>query len=125
MLQRLAAMLDHGSIGMYHELIPDGLSFLQLWSAATFLRGAVEDLMGVHVRADLHAVTLAPQLPAGWEAAELEWLSFGGHTITVRATPMGLIVTHHSGPAPLTVTYQAPDGSEQSAVVEAGASAQW
>jgi glycogen debranching enzyme len=125
MLQQLSATLDHGSIGMYHELIPDGLSFLQLWSGATFLRGVVEDLMGVQVRADLHAVRLAPQLPAGWEAAELEKLSFGGHTITVRTTPTGLIVTHLLGPAPLTATYRAPDGSEQSAVVEAGRSVQW
>lgn len=125
MLQQLSATLDHGSIGMYHELIPDGLSFLQLWSGATFLRGAVEDLMGVHVRADLHSVRLAPNLPARWEAAELERLSFGGHTITVRATPGGLTVIHVSGPAPLTVTYLAPDGSEQSALVVAGESVGW
>ena len=125
MLQQLSATLDHGSIGMYHELIPDGLSFLQLWSAATLLRGTVEDLMGVQVRADLHAVRLAPQLPAGWEAAELEKLSFGGHTITVRATPTSLNVTHLFGPAPLTVAYQAPNGNERSAMVEAGRSVQW
>jgi hypothetical protein len=125
MLQQLSATLDHGSIGMYHELIPDGLSFLQLWSGATFLRGAVEDLMGVQVRADLHAVRLAPQLHTGWEVAELERLSFGGYTITVRTTPTGLAVTHLSGPAPLTVTYRAPDGGERSAVVDAGRSVQW
>lgn len=125
MLQQLSATLDHGSIGMFHELIPDGLSFLQLWSGATFLRGAVEDLMGVQVRADLHAVRLAPQLPAGWDAAELEKLSFGGHTITVRTTPTSLIVTHLSGLVPLTVTYRAPNGSEQSAVVGTGRSVQW
>jgi glycogen debranching enzyme len=120
MLQQLSATLDHGSIGMYHELIPDGLSFLQLWSGATFLRGAVEDLMGVQVRADLHTVRLAPQLPAGWESAKLERLSFGGHTLTVHVTLTGLSVDHLSGPAPLTITYRAPDGSERSAVVEAG-----
>jgi hypothetical protein len=125
MLQQVSATLDHGSIGMYHELIPEGLSFLMLWSGATFLRGVVEDLMGVQVRADLHAVRLAPQLPAGWEAAELERLNFGGHTITVRATPTSLNVTHLSGPAPLTVAYQAPDGNERSAMVEAGRSVQW
>lgn len=122
MLRQLSATLDHGSIGLYHELIPEGLSFLQLWSAATFLRGVVEDLMGVQVRADQHAVRLAPQLPTGWEMAELERLSFGGHTITVHTTHTGLIVTHLSGPAPLTVIYQAPDGSEQSEVVEVGRS---
>lgn len=125
MLQQLSATLDHGSIGMYHELIPDGLSFLQLWSGATFLRGAVEDLMGVHVRADLHTVRLAPCLPAGWEEAGLERLSFGGHTITVHVTLTGLSVAHLSGPAPLTITYRTPDGSDRSAVVEAGRSVQW
>lgn len=125
MLQQLSTTLDHGSIGMYHELIPDGLSFLQLWSAATFLRGVVEDLMGVQVRADLRAVRLAPQLPTGWEAAELERLNFSGHTITVRATLTGLAVTHLSGPSPLTVIYQTPDGNERSAVVEAGRRVQW
>ena len=125
MLQQLSATLDHGSIGMYHELIPDGLSFLQLWSGATFLRGAVEDLMGVQVRADLHAVRLFPQLPAGWEAAELERLSFGEHTITVRATHTSLSVTHLSGATPLTVTYQTSNGSERSAAVVAGESVQW
>lgn len=125
MLQQLSVTLDHGSIGMFHELIPEGLSFLQLWSAATFLRGAVEDLMGAQVRADLDAVRLAPQLPPGWEAAELERLSFGGHTMTIRATPTGLTVTHLSGPAPLGVTYLAPDESEQSTVIEPGRTAHW
>ena len=76
MLQHLAQTLDHGSIGMFHELIPEGFSFLQSWSGATFVRGVVEDLMGIHVRADLHAVTLAPQLAAEWDSAELENLRF-------------------------------------------------
>ncbi len=125
MLQLLSATLDHGSIGMYHELIPDGLSFLQLWSGSTFLRGAVEDLMGVQVRADLHAVRISPQLPAEWEAAELERLSFGGHTITVRVTWTGLTITHLAGREPLNVTYDAPEGSERSAVVDVGAMAHW
>lgn len=81
--------------------------------------------MGVQVRADLHAVRLSPQLPAGWEAAELERLSFGGHTITIRATSSGMSVTYIAGPAPLTVNYRATDGSERSVVIEAGRSIQW
>ncbi|GAP13698.1 glycogen debranching enzyme [Longilinea arvoryzae] len=125
MLQQLSTTLDYGSIGMFHELIPDGLSFLQLWSGATFLRGTVEDLMGVQVRADLHAVRVAPQLPVDWEMAELEKLNFGGHTITVDVTRTRLTVNHLSGPDPLTVTYQSPDGSERSMVVEAGNKVQW
>jgi hypothetical protein len=125
MLQQLTVPLDHGSIGMFHELIPEGLTSLQLWSAATFLRGVVEDLMGVQVHADQHAVSLYPQLPARWDVVELERLSFGGHTITIRITPTNLIVAHLSGPTPLTVTYRASDGSEQTKVIEAGRNVQW
>ena len=112
MLQHLAQTLDHGSIGMFHELIPEGLSFLQLWSGATLVRGVVEDLMGIQVRADLHAVTIAPQLAAAWDSAELEDLRFGGHTITVRAMHTGITVTHTGGPGPLAITYRSAAGSE-------------
>jgi glycogen debranching enzyme len=120
MLRHLAQTLDHGSIGMFHELIPEGFSFLQSWSGATFVRGVVEDLMGVHVRADLHAVTIAPQLATAWDFAELENLRFGEHTITVRATHTGVSVTHTSGPAPLTITYRTPDGAEMDFTLELG-----
>ena len=120
MLQHLAQTLDHGSIGVFHELIPEGLAFLQLWSGATFVRGVVEDLMGIAVRADLHAVTIAPQLAAAWDFAELDSLRFGEHTITVRATHTGLTVAHISGLAPLAITYRAPDGTEATFILKPG-----
>jgi len=125
MLRLLSVTLDHGSIGMFHELIPEGLCFLQLWSGATFLRGVVEDMLGIQVRADLHTVRVAPQLPAGWETAELERLAFGGHIISLRATTSSLRLTHLSGPAPLTATYLSPDGGEHTACIEVGGSMQW
>jgi len=68
---------------------------------------------------------VAPQLPAGWETVELEKLAFGGHTISLRATSSSLRLTHLSGPAPLTATGLAPDGSEHSARIEVGESVQW
>jgi len=120
MLQHLAQTLDHGSIGMFHELIPEGFSFLQLWSGATFVRGVVEDLMGIAVRADLHAVTLAPQLAAAWDFAELENLRFGEHTVTVRATHTGVTVTHTSGSVPLSITCRRPDGPETAFTLKPG-----
>ena len=120
MLQHLAQTLDHGSIGMFHELIPEGFSFLQLWSGATFVRGVVEDLMGIAVRADLHAVTLAPQLAAAWDFAELENLRFGEHTVTVRATHTGVTMTHTSGPVPLSITCRRPDGPETAFTLKPG-----
>ncbi len=120
MLEHLAQTLDHGSIGMFHELIPEGFSFLQSWSGATLVRGVVEDLMGITVRADLHALTIAPQLAATWDFAELENLRFGEHSITVRATHTGVTVTHTSGPLPLSITYRAPDGMETAFTLKPG-----
>ncbi|MFH1926709.1 MAG: glycosyl hydrolase family 65 protein [Chloroflexota bacterium] len=105
LLTLLAATLDHGAIGCYHELIPDGLTFLQNWSATMFLKGAVEDLMGLDPRADQHKVTIAPQLPAAWEFAELRSVPIGGHRLDVRAEREGAEIRHLSGPAPLTVCY--------------------
>jgi len=120
MLRHLAQTLDHDSIGMFHELIPEGLSFLQLWSGATFMSGIVEDLMGIHVRADLHKVNLAPQLPADWSFAELQGLSFGDHTITVHVTKTGVTVTHISGVVSLSVTTTNMEGDELTFILAPG-----
>jgi hypothetical protein len=120
MLAHLTQTLDHGSIGMFHELIPEGMCFVQLWSGATFVRGAVEDLMGIDVRADQHAVTLAPRLPAAWEFAELENLTFGEHTLTVRAARDGIVVTHVRGPVPLQITLRTPSGQKITSALEPG-----
>jgi glycogen debranching enzyme len=120
MLHHIAQTLDHGSIGLYHELIPEGLTTLQLWSGTTFVRGVVEDLLGVLVRADLHALTVAPQLPAAWDFAELDNLAFGAHVVSLRATPAHLRFEHVSGPTPLQVTYQTPDGKTTRFAVEPG-----
>ena len=87
MLRHIAQTLEHGSIGLYHELIPEGLTNLQLWSASTFVRGVVEDLLGVDVRAHQHALTVAPQLPAAWDFAELDDLAFGAHVVSLRVSP--------------------------------------
>jgi glycogen debranching enzyme len=120
MLHHIAQTLDHGSIGLFHELIPEGLTTLQLWSGTTFVRGVVEDLLGVSVRADLHALTVAPQLPSAWDFAELDNLAFGAHVVSLRVTPARLRFEHVSGPTPLQVTYQTPDGRRIRFTVEPG-----
>jgi len=125
MLRRLSATLDHGSIGMHHELLPEGLSVLQLWSAATFVRGVVEDLLGIAVRADRHAVTLSPRPPAEWGTFDLDRLGFGGHVISVRVTPSGSTMSHLSGPADLSVTHPALDGTQSTTVVAPGGTMRW
>ena len=93
---------------------------MQLWAGVTFVRGVVEDLMGITVQANLHAVTIAPQLAAAWDFAELENLRFAEHTITARDTHTGVTVTHTSGPLPLSITVRAPDGTETAFTLKPG-----
>jgi glycogen debranching enzyme len=83
MLGNLAKTLEHGSIGLFHELIPQGACIVQLWSAACFVRGVVEDLLGIAVDAAAGCVTVKPQLPAGWQNVRLEGLRFGERCVDV------------------------------------------
>ncbi|MGB3716906.1 MAG: amylo-alpha-1,6-glucosidase [Candidatus Promineifilaceae bacterium] len=105
LLQDLAQALDHGSIGMFHELLPEGLSFLQLWSGATFVRGVVEDLLGITVRADLHQIRIMPQLPEMWDSIRLDNLRFGKHTINIHISPESVGLEHVEGSVPLKLVY--------------------
>jgi glycogen debranching enzyme len=122
MLSHLPQSLEHGSIGMFHELIPDGLCFVQLWSAAIFVRGVIEDLLGIDVRADLHRIRLAPRLPDDWKAAELQRLTFGPHILNLRITRDNITVQHTSGPEPLHVIVQTSSGKEVTFSLEPGKS---
>ncbi len=83
MLRHIASTLEQGSIGVFHELIPEGACFLQLWSGATLLRGVIEDLIGVEVRADQPEMQVHPHLPQGWASARLENLRVGSQTWNV------------------------------------------
>ncbi len=121
MLRHVAETLEHGSIGLFHELIPQGACFLQLWSAATFVRGVIEDLMGISVRADRHLLWVSPQMPPDWSEAALEGLSLGGHTFNLRVTAEGVLeVNHLSGPAALRVIYSLAGSATRELLVSAG-----
>ena len=85
MLRHVAETLDHGPIGVLHELIPQGACFVQLWSGATFIRGVVEDIFGINLRADRGEIQVKPRLPLEWSSARLENLSFGSYTVDVEA----------------------------------------
>ncbi len=125
MLRRVAGTLDAGSAGFFHELIPDGLCTIQLWSSATFVRGVVEDLVGLEVRADLGAVTIAPRLQANWQSLALDNLSFAGHKLAVRISAGSIQVQHVSGPAELVVKYRSPAGQEESETLAPGQNARF
>jgi glycogen debranching enzyme len=103
MLGLVSKTLEHGAIGLFHELIPEGACFVQLWSAAVFIRGVVEDLLGIQVRVAEHTIHVSPRLPAGWEEVALENLCFGEHCVTVRVGKSGIHLIHKAGQHPLTV----------------------
>lgn len=104
MLQKIAQTLDHGSLGMFHELIPEGACFIQLWSAATFQRGVIEDLLGITVNAGENTLVIEPRLPDAWQVARLENLRFGDHGVDVEVTRTGVTVWMKEGSADLAVS---------------------
>ncbi len=122
MLHHLTDTLNTGSIGLFHELIPEGASIIQLWSGAIFIRGVIEDLMGIEVNAAEHCLRAAPRLPKDWNAAVLQDLVFGEHTIRVEAAGNSVTVFHQNGPQDLLVEYVSPTGERSECVVKVGES---
>ncbi len=120
MLRHVADTLEAGSIGLFHELIPEGACIVQLWSAATFVRGVVEDLLGIQVDAPGHSLRVAPCLPAGWGTVELENLVFGEHCVSLRVEPGRLWVASQAGSAPLKIHCAFPAGRQAGAVLAPG-----
>ena len=105
MLTHVADTLSQGSIGMFHELIPEGACFIQLWSAAVFIRGVVEDLLGISVRADRHELTLAPRLPAGFGPVRLENFAFGEHVVNIAFENNGQVRVEEVRGGPVAVIH--------------------
>ena len=111
LLKNIAVTTTHGTLGTFKELIPRGLCFIQLWSAALYVQGIVEGLLGVSPRAHEAAVAVRPCLPPGWKQARLRGLRIGRHELDLRITADGLAVAQTSGPRPIDVTYRLPDGA--------------
>lgn len=103
MLFHLADTLQHGPIGLFHELIPQGACIIQLWSAATFLRGIIEDLLGIEVHAARHSLRITPCLPQGWQTARLRGLRFGTHRVHIECSAEQIKVEHLEGSAALQI----------------------
>jgi hypothetical protein len=107
LLRQIAVTMDHGALGTFKELIPEGLSFIQLWSPAMFLQGLIEGTLAISPRADLHKVSVRPKLPTEWTYARVTNLSVGNHILSVhldegrQGIPHKATVQHHSGDAPL------------------------
>ena len=83
LIGNIARTIEHGMLGAFSELIPQGGDFMQLWSAAMFLNGITEGIFGLESLAHQHRLVLSPQLPNGWKFARLEGVKVGLHTIDI------------------------------------------
>ena len=110
LLLNIAETTRHGMLGVFKELIPIGLCFVQLWSAGLYLQGMIEGLLGLQPLAHRHRLVIEPQLPAGWPSVQLSELAVGVHTLTLRIAHDGIELQHQAGPAPLDLRYRLPAG---------------
>jgi hypothetical protein len=101
----IALTARHGTLGAFKELIPEGLCFVQLWSAGLYLQAIFEGLLGLRPDAAAHAIAVAPCMPAGHEPVALRDLRVGDHQLNLTISPRALELDHVAGPQALIVTY--------------------
>ncbi|NJN16834.1 MAG: hypothetical protein HC822_11490 [Oscillochloris sp.] len=104
--QAIAATTRYGSLGCFKELIPEGLCFIQLWSAALYLQAIYEGLLGINPDAAAHSLQIAPCMPAAFPAVRLRNLVIGTHSLNLNISPRALHLEHIHGSQPLAVTYR-------------------
>ena len=107
-LHNIARTTYHGMLGAFEELIPQGLCFVQLWSAAIYLQGIVEGLLGLDPRAHEHRLRLRPRLPEAWPSAILRNVRIGEHLLTLQISHSGAAIAHSSGSEVFTIDYVLP-----------------
>jgi hypothetical protein len=106
MLQNIASTAHTGMLGAFKELIPEGLCFVQLWSAGLYLQGILEGLLGLDPQAYNHRLNVAPALPTAWPSVTLHNLRVGTHRLNLEIAPTTLRVEHVSGPQPIDIAFR-------------------
>lgn len=101
----IAHTARYGTLGTFKELIPAGLCFIQLWSAALYLQAIFEGLLGLQPNAPAHHLVIAPCIPTDQAPIELRDLRVGAHHLDLTLSPRALQLSHRRGLQPLRVTY--------------------
>ncbi|GAB4443750.1 MAG: hypothetical protein OHK0015_44270 [Chloroflexi bacterium OHK40] len=101
----IALTAQHGTLGTFKELIPEGLCFVQLWSAGLYVQLIIEGLLGLAPDAPAHTLTVAPSMPAGYPPVSVRGLRVGAHTLDLNISPRALQLDHREGLQALTVIY--------------------
>ncbi|MBI2955006.1 MAG: hypothetical protein HYY30_11875 [Chloroflexi bacterium] len=83
LLRNITETTETGTLGTYKELIPEGLSFMQLWSPAMYLQGLIEGVFGLRPEAKDNFLEVSPKIPSYWEHAEIENLRVGEHRVSI------------------------------------------
>ena len=127
LLRSIGSTARAGSLGLMKELIPQGICFIQLWSAALFVQGIVEGLCGIAPDMRNHQLTISPQLPVEWPEVRLEQLLVGNWLLDIVITQHQVTVHVHAGMADnvLTVWVVAHDGSRKSKIMRNSFSETW
>jgi hypothetical protein len=103
--RNIALTAQHGALGAFKELIPQGLCFVQLWSAGLYLQSILEGLLGLDPVAPAHRLAIAPVMPQDMGPVTLRGLSVGPHVLNLTIAPRALRLEHREGPQPLTVVF--------------------
>jgi Glycogen debranching enzyme len=107
LLRNIGATARYGTLGTLKELIPQGLCFIQLWSAALFVQGITEGVFGLTPQAQRRELVIEPRLPSGWSGATLHGLRVGDHTLELHVTPEYAEIRLLKGDTPLLARYRA------------------
>ncbi len=103
--QNIATTTEHGTLGTFKELIPQGLCYVQLWSAALYIQIIFEGLLGLQPNAPAHELRIAPALTAAQLPLQLHNLRVGAHSLSLNFSAQALLIEHHHGPQELTIQY--------------------
>ena len=101
LLKNIAVTARHGSLGLLKELIPQGLCFVQLWSAGLLCQGITEGVLGIAPDLLHQRIAITPRLPDPTRTVTLSDLTLGAHRVDVSVSAGQLTIAHRSGPSTL------------------------
>ena len=105
-LNNISLTARHGMLGAFKELIPEGLCFVQLWSAGLYAQGWLEGVLGLDPRAHEHHLAIMPTLPADWPEVSVGKLRVGAHLLNITVDHHGCAIEHLSGPQLITIAFR-------------------
>jgi hypothetical protein len=83
-VSKLVRAFSHRTPGAVAEALPGEWCFLQLWSNLGLVSPVVERFLGIEPRAADRVITIKPNLPAGWDWAEVRQLRVGDARFDIR-----------------------------------------